>query len=130
MCSAVWKSRNEFIGDHSLVINGYQANFDYLEYGLFYFTHEVDGCFSTMALRAKEFYDLNPQKKFTERKTFTDECPRHCLDKNNLKKCFTECECAYVRELLCRIKRLKAESPARLKNISKNDVAKADFAAN
>jgi hypothetical protein len=129
MCSAVWKSRNEFIGDCSLVINGYQANFDYLEHGLFYFTHEVDGCFSTMALKAKDFYDLSTQKKFTERKTFTDECPGHCLDKNNLEKCYTECECAFVRDLLSTLQRLKADTPANSKNIARKHTARADIAA-
>ncbi len=127
MCSAVWKDREEFIEDSSLVINGYQANFEYLEYGLFYFTHEVDGCFSTMAMKANEFYDLNPKEKLTGRKTVTEECPGHCLDKNNLEMCHVECECAYVRDLLGTLQQLKAECPVSLKNISKNNYKKADL---
>jgi hypothetical protein len=117
MCSAVWKDRDDFIGDNSVVLNGYQTNFEYLEYGLFYFTHEVDGCFSTMAIKADEFYDLNPQQKFTERKTFTEVCPGHCLDKSNLEMCYAECECAYVRDILGTLQQLKAESLASLKNV-------------
>jgi len=118
MCSAVWKDRAEFIEDASIVINGYQTNFEILEHGLFYFTHEVDGCFSTMAMKANEFYDLNPQKKFTERKTLTEECPGHCHDKSNLELCYVECECAYVRDILGTLKKLKAEAPESSDKIS------------
>jgi hypothetical protein len=109
MCSTVWENRAEFISDDSLIINGYQANFDYLQHGLFYFTHEVDGCFSTMAMKVDDFYDLNPPKKTKERKTFTEECQGHCLDKNDLQMCYVECECAGVRDLLGTLQQLKAE---------------------
>ena len=121
MCSAVWKDRDEFLRDNSLIINGYQANFEYLEHGLFYFTHEIDGCFSTLAMKADEFYDLKPHNKYSQRKTLTEECPRHCLEKSNLQMCHVECECAYVRDLLVTLQQLKAESPASVKSISKKD---------
>ena len=127
MCSAVWKSRDDFLGDNSLVIKGYQSNLEYLQYGLFYFTHEVDGCFSTMALKVNEFYDLNPQNKFTLRKTLTDECPRYCHDKNNLQMCFAECECAYVRDFLCTLQQMKADSTSSYRNISKKGYNKTSL---
>lgn len=117
MCSTVWKDRTEFITDKKLVINGYQANFDYLESGLFYFTHEVDGCFSTMALKANQFFDLGPNTVHTQRKTLTDECPGHCLDRSNLQICDVECECAYVRDILDTLQQLKEESSSALKGI-------------
>ena len=127
MCSAVWKDRDEFIKDNSLVINGYQTNFEYLEHGLFYFTHEVDGCFSTMAMKVNAFYDLSPHKKFTERKTLTEECPRHCLDKSNLEKCYADCECAYVRDLLGTLRQLKTESHASFKKVRNTKYNKVDL---
>ncbi len=100
MCAAVWQDRMEFIGDTDLQIEGYQANFDQLEQGLVYFTHRVDGCYTTMAVKAREFLDLNPGKPFTSRKTMTDDCPGYCLHESNIERCSAECECAYVRDLL------------------------------
>ena len=110
MCSTVWQDRDEFLGDDTLIINGYQADFEYLQDGLFYFTHEVDGCFSTMTMKVNLFYDLGPPKMFTERKTLTEECPQYCLDKGNLKTCDAECECAHIRNLLGVLQRHKSES--------------------
>jgi len=55
--------------DASLTINGYQVDFERLEWGLFYFTHEVEGCNGTMAIRASEFMDLYSGEKYTERRT-------------------------------------------------------------
>tara|TARA_Y100000589_G_C26822007_1_gene494263 strand:- start:98 stop:493 length:396 start_codon:yes stop_codon:yes gene_type:complete len=131
MCAAVWRDRDEFIVDNSLVINGYQTNFDYLEHGLFYFTHEVEGCFSTMAMKVKEFFGLNPQKKYTQRKTLTEHCPRHCLDKDNLQMCPAECEYAYVRDLLGTLQRLKEGSSVSLKKnhkVNNRQAGSADHA--
>lgn len=109
MCTAVWENRDDFIADNTLVLEGYQANFDYLEMGLFYFTHEVDGCFSTMALKAGDFFDLNPEKPYAERKTLSDECPTYCLHRENLQKCPAKCECAYVRDVLGILQQLKTD---------------------
>lgn len=109
MCKAVWKSREEFIGDTALVLDGYQVNFDYLHLGLFYFTHNVEGCFSTMAMPAAEFVDLNPATPHFERKTNSNECPAYCLHKDNLQRCPLKCECAFVRDVLGIIQQLKTD---------------------
>ena len=100
MCAAVWHERTEFISDTHLQIEGYQADFEHLEQGLVYFTHTVDGCYSTMAVKASEFLDLIPGKPFTSRKTMTEDCPGYCLHQSNIQRCKAECECAYVRDLL------------------------------
>jgi hypothetical protein len=109
MCSTVWQNRDKFIKDKSLEINGYQANFSNLKMGFFYFTHKVDGCYSTMVVEAKEFYDLNSGVRYPLRKTLTEECPAYCLHKDNLEKCSAECECAFVRDLILILQTMKHE---------------------
>ncbi len=89
-----------FIQDRSLRLNGYQVDFESLEQGLFYFTHTVKGCNSTMALEARDFFDLNPGKRYQERRTGKKECPRYCLDENQLDRCEARCECAFVRDII------------------------------
>jgi len=42
MCSTEWETRDKFIDDQSLEIIGYQAYFENLEMGLFYFTHQKE----------------------------------------------------------------------------------------
>lgn len=111
MCAAVWQDRTAFIRDNSLELNGYQANFNNLELGLFYFTHKVEGCYTTMTVKAGEFYDLNPVIPLytgRSRKTFTEECPTHCLHKENLQLCSVQCDCAIVRDLIGVLQTMKS----------------------
>ncbi len=104
MCSTEWESRDQFLDDKSLELNGYGADFEKLEWSLFYFTHKKEGCFSTMALEAKEFLDLYTGKKFTERRTDEEECPGYCHDEEQLDRCEALCECAFNREIINIIK--------------------------
>jgi hypothetical protein len=69
MCSTEWKTRDEFLNDQSLKINGYGVDFERLAWSLFYFTHTKGGCFTTMTLEAKDFLDLYSGKKYDERRT-------------------------------------------------------------
>lgn len=107
MCKKVWQDRDVFLQDTSLEISGYQVDFESLEMGLFLFTHKVDGCFSTLSVKAKEFYDLNPGKQYSERRTLKDNCPTYCLFKDNLEECRAQCECAFVRDLLLILQKIK-----------------------
>jgi hypothetical protein len=47
MCSHKWHTREDFLDDGTLVLNGYEAYFKELERGLIFFTHEADKCGST-----------------------------------------------------------------------------------
>ncbi len=100
MCSASWRDRDHFLMDTTLHLNGYQVDFDRLEAGLFCFTHEIDGCQSTMAIEAGKFFDLNSGERFNERKTGSNECPLYCLKSESLERCPFNCECAFVRDLI------------------------------
>ncbi|WP_108651221.1 hypothetical protein [Dongshaea marina] len=104
MCSALWKSREDFISDPEIVLNGYKADFESLDYGLFLFTHEKEGCCSTLAVEVGDFKDLYQGQVYSERKTGGPECPRYCKDEHQLARCKAKCECAYVRELMQMLK--------------------------
>ena len=103
-CNEIWSTQNEFITDKLLEINGYKADFEKLEYGLFFFTHKNNNCFSTMAIEVKDFMNLYKGTIYSERKTGGEECPRYCLDKDQLDRCNVLCECAFAREIIQIIK--------------------------
>jgi hypothetical protein len=99
-CSQIWQTRDEFVLDTQLELNGYKADFEKLEYGLFFFTHHQNGCFSTMAIEVLDFKDMFSGKPYPERKTDSEECPGYCRDKEQLERCDNICECAFVREIM------------------------------
>jgi hypothetical protein len=99
-CGYTWATREAFLSDGKLKINGYLADLKHIEEGLFLFTHLSRGCGSTMAVKAGDFKDLYDGPIYTERKTGSEECPGHCLHIYDLERCPAECECAYVREVL------------------------------
>lgn len=103
-CAFAWKKREDFLNDKNLKIVGYQANFKSLPLGLFLFNHT---CGTTLAVSAEGFVDLYDGPVYEERKTGTDECPGYCLHKDELRRCPAKCECAWVRELLQIIKKMK-----------------------
>jgi hypothetical protein len=80
---------------------GYQVDFSRLESGLFLFNHD---CQTTMAVAVREFGDMYSGPVFEERKTGTAECPGFCLERHTLNNCSNRCECAYVREIIQKIK--------------------------
>ncbi len=104
MCSTEWKTRDDFLDDKTLEINGYGVDFEKLEWSLFYFTHKKENCLSTMAIEAKEFLDLYSGKKYTEPQKGSESCPRYCLDDEQLDRCDALCECAFNREIINLIK--------------------------
>lgn len=104
MCLTEWVTRDEFLDDQTLEINGYGVDFEKLEWSLFYFTHTKEGCGSTIALEAKDFLDLYSGKKYTKRRTGQEDCPGYCLDKKQLNRCDAHCECAFNREIIELIK--------------------------
>ena len=99
-CFEGWQTIDAFIKDPSLVLNGYKADFEALEYGLFFFTHLKPSCRSTMAIAVKDFMALYKGPRYVQRKTGLPGCPGHCLDMDQLDRCGQACECAFVREIM------------------------------
>jgi hypothetical protein len=105
MCNKSWPAREEFLKDQQLILEGYQANFESLDDGLFLFTHHQNACHSTLAVEIRHFLDLYNGPRYTERKTGTVECPGFCIDVYNLRRCRLKCECKYIRELMHQIRK-------------------------
>ncbi|MEA2012005.1 MAG: hypothetical protein U9O87_02815 [Verrucomicrobiota bacterium] len=101
-CKYVWENREDFLNDNNLSITGYQVHFEELTTGLFLFNHS---CGTTLAIEASAFFDMYDGIIFKERMTGKDNCPQYCLTKDNLKPCKEKCECAFVREILQKIKK-------------------------
>jgi hypothetical protein len=103
-CGFTWTSREQFLADPDLDLNGYQVNFKRLEGGMFLFTHNIETCHSTMTIMMEEFRDLYSGEIYEENKANSEECPRYCMHEGQLARCDALCECAYVREILQIIK--------------------------
>ena len=98
MCSEIWPTRNEFIADSNLKVNGYISNFDNLKLGIFLFDHLL--CKTTLAIQATQFTDMYKGPVYEKKLTGGEECPGYCLKQDELRPCPAECECAYIREVL------------------------------
>ena len=103
-CEYVWDSREDFLSDSSLRLNGYQADLDRLEEGLLFFTHEQGDCHSILAIEVSELMDLYQGPRYQQRLWDTEQCPRYCRQQTNLQQCNAMCECAFVRELIQMLK--------------------------
>ncbi|HOK04161.1 MAG TPA: hypothetical protein P5270_04790 [Victivallales bacterium] len=106
-CNSHWKNRNQFINDKRIEIIGYQAHFEHLEAGLFLFNHY---CGTTLALEVDLFKDLYNGEIFQKNKRGSNECPKYCLNRSELRPCPAKCECAFVREIIQLIKAKKNKS--------------------
>ena len=104
MCSRQWSDREEFLCDPEIEVVGYQANFVELEKGLFIFNHTKQDCGNSLAIEAREFTDLHDGPMFKERKEDEPDCPGYCYRESSLDPCPQECECAYVRDILQKVK--------------------------
>ena len=98
-CKMEWPTQESFINDLSLKMNGYMANLNQLEDGIFFFTHNVEHCFSTLAVEAALFLNLYDGPYYEERKARSEDCPGYCIDMRMLNSCPVKCECAFVREI-------------------------------
>jgi hypothetical protein len=121
-CGETWETQRSFVVDQSLRLNGYMADFEELELGLLMFTHDDkdDKCGSTMALHVQDFMNLYRGPVYEERRMGKEDCPRYCLDKENLQRCNAACECAYVRDLIQII--MHAGADARVREVTSASV--------
>ena len=100
-CGFEWESLDAFLGDPAVEILGYQVHFEELELGIFLFNHS---CKATLAIPVHEFRHLYDGPVFEARQTGGEDCPGYCLRETELCSCPAHCECAYVREIIQRIK--------------------------
>jgi hypothetical protein len=104
LCEKSWTSREEFLGDRSVELVGYQPDFDELRSGALMFNHEVPGCGTTMEIEIDRFVDLY-DGPIHDRSLFgTDECHGHCLKMASLERCSNPCENAWARGVAVAVK--------------------------
>lgn len=101
-CGFKWTSRDQFLADPGVELVGYQVNFVALLAGFFLFNHS---CGTTFSVYTEAFEDLYDGPVFSERSTGSEKCPEHCIHEDDLSQCPAQCECAFVREIIQRIKR-------------------------
>jgi len=104
-CNKLWASQIQFISDVNLEIIGYKADFEKLEYGMFFFNHKASECNSTLTINAGQFFNLYEGPVYKERLAGTKQCSGLCINKDNLDQCNNQCECAFVREVINIIKK-------------------------
>jgi len=110
-CQHVWQDRKLFLSDTTLRLEGYQVNFVNLAEGLFLFTHRTEACGSTIAIPACEFTDLHDGPVFDENMNGKEGCDGSCLHTGVIDSCKAECECAYVRDVLQKVKEWPKQDP-------------------
>lgn len=101
MCGFAWGTRSVFLSDPRVTLIGYQACFTDLTAGYFLFNHSCEG---TLAVVVEEFVDLYSGPVYKERATGTAACPQYCLHQDELARCPAQCECAFVREIIQRVR--------------------------
>ncbi len=106
-CGKNWLTQNKFLEDIDLKLNGYKADFEKLEYGLLFFTHDQENCHSTLAIEVVEFMNLHTGPIHPLRRTGLSDCPGYCRDTEQLARCEAVCECAFVRDIIHVIKQRK-----------------------
>jgi len=99
-CQTVWETMEEFLADLELKMNGYQVHFDDLEGGLFFFTHQQEGCFTTLALPVTAFLSLNDRPLLAKRDEQLCIGSDFCVHQGDLMPKPVKCECIWVRDIL------------------------------
>ena len=100
-CGFEWTTLNAFLGDPNIEIIGYQAHFEELKLGLLLFNHS---CRGTLSIRVNLLRHLYDGPIFEERMTGGEKCHGYCSYEGRLDMCPNQCECAYIREIIQRIK--------------------------
>ena len=103
VCGERWGLQREFLHDSKVDIIGYQVDFVSLPDGFFLFRHEK--CKNSLSVRVGDFADLYNGPIYDNKKEEVDKCPDFCLRVNDLRPCPEKCECAYVREIIQKIKK-------------------------
>ena len=101
VCNKRWLNQSDFLSDPSITIIGLHVSFEDLVEGLVMFNHT---CGTTFSVEVSKFQSLYDGIVFTERATGSEECSGYCLNKEDLRPCPAKCECAYVREIIQKIK--------------------------
>ncbi len=101
-CEYTWRVRDDFLGDPSICLVGFQASFKETESGYYLFNHNLTGnrCNSTLALKVEAFLSLHKGTMFADIKFESPMCEAHCTNVEDLSQCPNECKNAVAREIM------------------------------
>jgi hypothetical protein len=99
-CDKTWATREDFLADGELILNGYQVDFSRPETGFLLFTHHREDCGSTLALEVQRFADLYRGPGHDLDLHGTTDCSGLCGRTENLMRCDRKCRNAWVRDLV------------------------------
>ncbi|MBN2163971.1 MAG: hypothetical protein JXR25_13415 [Pontiellaceae bacterium] len=100
VCAHRWQGLQDLIRDKNIYINGYQASFRNADDGLFMVTHNVEGCGTTLAIKAGDLKALYTGPIYSQHLAGSDVCPGHCMNGDDLLPCPNDCAMSWVREIL------------------------------
>ena len=103
-CKVVWETIDEFLSDPKTGLAGYQVDSEDLEGGLFFFTHQQKGCFTTLAIPVTDLLSLNDHPLLEKRDEQLCSGSEFCQHQNDLSPRPKKCECVWVRDILQTIK--------------------------
>jgi hypothetical protein len=101
-CSYTWRIRDDFLGDPSICLVGFQASFIESESGYYLFNHILDGnqCNTTIVVEVEDFLSLHKGTMFTDINFESPLCEAHCTHVEDLSQCQVECKNAAAREIM------------------------------
>ena len=105
LCGRIWHAPADMVCDQTLKLNGYQADVPNPEKGLLLFTHESDGCYSTIGVYAIDFRFMHDGIIYPECHFQQADCEGRCLDESDLEICHAHCCMAWVRDVIQYIRR-------------------------
>ena len=109
-CGKIWNTQDDFLSDPELKIIGYKADFEKLDYGMFFFNHLQEACRSTITIEVLGFKNLYTGPVYTAKRSGLPECLGYCLKEDQLERCKEHCECGYAREIIQTIKGFHASN--------------------
>jgi hypothetical protein len=104
MCQARWETCRQFIEDPDLMLNGYFADFTDPPEGLILVTHHIQGCGSTLGVKAGQLEHLYTGPRYFTRNTGNPECGGRCMSESDFTPCGVDCDMHWIREILQMIK--------------------------
>ena len=117
-CNHAWGSLIDLVRDDQVDVIGYQASFNDRYEALFFFSHNVEECGTTIALPATLFTPLYDGPEYTLNKAFTKECSGLCQTFFDFSECSNECSMRWVRDIIQMLKtRVPDELLARLEEV-------------
>ena len=101
-CAYTWRVRDDFLGDPSICLVGFQASSKEAESGYYLFNHilEENQCNTTLAVEVEDFLSLYNGTMFTDIKFESQLCELLCTRVEDLSQCPVECKNAIAREIM------------------------------